>query len=147
MAHIRKQVRDRAKLILTAALPDDEIAVGRVKPAEKAKRVSIAVYTNAEQAREDEMGGGQTRNIAIRVDIATKGSEEDALDRLDAKAVEIEQAFALDPTLGGLAAASEYRGTTTVPTMDAETPFTVMTMTFDAMVFTQKADPETSTGD
>ena len=145
MAHVKQQVRTAALALLQAALPLDSIVAGRVRPVDRDRTVSIGLYTPGEQVAEDGSGGEQTRLIRLRIDIATKGDEAEALDRLDGRQTSIEQAFANDPDLGGLAAAVEFRGSDMAPMLiEGERPFSVMSMLFDVTLYTVKTDPETT---
>lgn len=142
MAHIRTQIRDNAKDLISTALPAVSVVIGRVKPAEKAKVLHIGIYTTTEATRQTDMGGDQDRVVSLRIDMALKGDEAVALDGLDAAAVLIEQAFANDPGIGGAASESEYRGVTIASVNEGEKPFFVMSMAFDVLAYTNNADPE-----
>lgn len=145
MAHIRKQIRDYvASLIVGSELCGDNVDTSRAKPKKRDSPNSAHVYTAADQSSDISRDGTQQRIVRLKIDAVAKGDDDDLQDRFDDFGVHVETEMANDPRLNNLAAATEYKGTSFGVNVDGESPFGVMTISYDVTVLTLNSDPQTA---
>lgn len=145
MTHVRKQIRDYVKdLLIGSELCGPRVDASRAKPKPKGAAPSCHVYTSADQSSDIDRDGTQQRVVRLKIDAIAEGDADDLQDRFDEFAVYAETEMANDPNLGGLAAATEYRGTSFASNAEAQTPFGVMTISYDVTVLTLNSDPQTA---
>lgn len=143
MAHIRKQIRAHvADMIKGSAFVGDRVDTTRTLPKGRATPPTAHVYTLGEQSQDIDQMGTQQRVVRLKIDCVAKGDDDDLQDDFDDFAVHVEQAFAADPLLGGLANATEYRATDFNSNAEADKPFGVMSITYDVTLLTLNTDPE-----
>jgi len=145
VAHIRTSIRAYVRdMIKGSALCGARVMAARARPLGRNEPTSAFVYTSSEQSEDIDTDGTQNRRIRIKIDVVTKGDEEDRQDDLDGFALYVEQKFAADPHLGVLASATEYRSTDFAANTDGEKTLQVMSMTYDVAVLTLNSDPQTA---
>ncbi|WP_026618338.1 hypothetical protein M728_000382 [Ensifer sp. WSM1721] len=145
MAHIRSAIRTYVgDMIKGSGLVGARVHVARARPLGRNELTSAFVYTAAEQSEDLDTDGTQGRRIRIKIDAVTKGEEAGRQDDLDGFALYVEQKFADDPHLGGLASATEYRSTDFGANADGEKVLQVMSITYEITALTLNSDPETT---
>lgn len=145
MAHIRTAIRSHVvEMIKGSSLVGARVEAARARPLKRGELTSAFVYTAAEQSEDVDTGGTQMRRLRVKIDTVTKGDEEGRQDDLDAFALYVEQKFAADPHLGGLASATEYRSTDFAANAEGEKVLQVMSITYEVTAFTINSDPETT---
>lgn len=145
MAHVRTSVRAYvAEMIKGSTLVAGRVEAARARPLRKNEATSAFVYTSAEQSEDLDTDGTQDRRIRVKIDTVTKGDEDGRQDDLDGFALYVEQRFAADPRLGGLASATEYRSTDFAANAEGEKVLQVMSITYEVTAFTLNSDPETT---
>jgi len=145
MPHIRKQIRDRLKASLAgSALAGNRVHVRRTLPLERNLHPSLIIAVQNERSADASMDGIQQRTVEVRVTACVKGDSEAGEDMLDALGTFVEQRFAADPTLGGLAETYEYQATEFSFGDDAERIFCTAAFTFAVTILTNRGNPETS---
>lgn len=143
MAHIRQQLRAAAAtMIAGSALCGNRVETSRARPVKRDAQPAAYVYTPTDRSNDISVEGTQQRVVRLKIDVFAKGDEADTADDLDAFGVFVEQQIAADPTFGGIATVSEYRGTDINSNADGEKPFSVMSITFDVTILTLNSDPE-----
>ncbi|KQW62863.1 MULTISPECIES: hypothetical protein [unclassified Ensifer] len=144
MAHIRTQLRSQVVEILKgSALVGNRVHASRARPLGRNEQTSAFVYTSTEQSSDIDTDGNQLRQIRVKIDVVTKGDEAGRQDDLDGFAIHVEQAFANDPTLGGIASASEYRSTDFGANVEGEKVLQVMSILYEVAAITLNSNPET----
>lgn len=145
MAHVRKQLRDWLKANLKgSAQAAGRVYVRRVLPLAKNFQTCLLIELRGEQIRDASNNGGQERIITVRVTAAVKGDSEASENTLDALGVFVEQTFANEPTLGGVAMEYEYQAAEFGFQADGEQTLCSASFTFAVMVHTNRTDPETA---
>lgn len=145
MSHVRALIRQRLKLVLSGS-PDagSRVQVRRALPLAKDLDPTLLISIEHERSTDDSMAGGQERIIRFRVAAVAKGDAEATEDTLDRLAVFVERQMALQPPLGGLARSCEYMATEFQFSGEAERTLCVAAMTFEAVVYTGRDNPETA---
>ncbi|AWI57183.1 hypothetical protein [Sinorhizobium fredii] len=145
MAHIRTSIRAHVvEMIKGSGLVGQRVDASRARPLRRGELTSAFVYTSTEQSEDLDTEGTQGRRIRIKIDTVTKGEEDGRQDDLDGFALYVEQKFAADPHLGGLASATEYRSTDFGANADGEKVLQVMSITYEITALTLNSDPETT---
>ncbi|WP_131820987.1 hypothetical protein [Ensifer sp. LCM 4579] len=145
MTHIRTTIRAYVvAMIKGSALVGSRVEASRARPLRRGELTSAFVYTPAEQSEDIDTDGSQNRRIRVKIDVVTKGEEDGRQDDLDGFALYVEQKFAADPHLGGLASATEYRSTDFAANTEGEKTLQVMSITYEVTAFTLNSDPETT---
>lgn len=145
MAHIRTQIRAAVvELIKGSSLIGNRVGGAKVTPVKRDASPHCFVSTPNEQSNDQSTEGTQLRVLRLKIDAVMKGDVQDAQDDLDGFALFVEQAMADDAQIGGLATATEYRGTSFNYNADGDNPFTVMSITYDVALLTSNSDPETA---
>ncbi|KQY71348.1 hypothetical protein ASD52_06615 [Ensifer sp. Root142] len=144
MAHIRSQLRlVVVDMVKGSALVGNRVHASRARPLGRNEQTAAFVYTPTEQSEDLDTDGTQLRRIRLKVDVVTKGDEAGRQDDLDSFAIHVEQAFANDPTLGGIASASEYRSTDFGANVEGEKVLQVMSIVYEIAAITLNSNPET----
>lgn len=136
MAHIRAQVRAALAGKLTNAAPSGwTVETSRVREVDIGDMPALTLGVRREAAMPDGTCLPEERTLAVEVaaHIAV-ARESDIEDDLDAAAVWIERAISADPTLGGVARDTIYRGAELEPVTGAERPAGRLTLSFDIRV-------------
>lgn len=145
MSHVRKQLRDWLKTNLVGSSEaEDRVHVRRSLPEPKNLQPTLQISVRGEQSRDLSMSGTQTREVSLRITALCKDDSEIGEDTLDALCIFVEKKLAADPTLGGIAQTYEYRATDFAFAGDGERTLCSAAMTFAAIVYTDRADPETA---
>lgn len=143
MPHVRKGLRDFVKANLVGSpQAGDRVHVRRTLPLEKNLEPTFLVAIQNERSSDAAMGGSQIRAIEFRVSACVKGDGEAAEDTLDDMCVFAEKTFA---GIGGGAQTYEYQSTEFNFDASGERTLCVATMTFVAVIYTDRGDPETAT--
>ncbi|ATE84724.1 hypothetical protein B9J07_25580 [Sinorhizobium sp. LM21] len=144
MAHVRTRLRSHVvDIIKGSALVGNRVHASRARSLMRNEQTSAFVYTSTEQSADIDTDGSQMRQIRVKIDVVTKGDEAGRQDDLDGFAVYVEQAFAVDPTLAGIASASEYRSTDFGANVEGEKVLQVMSITYEVAAITLNSNPET----
>lgn len=143
MPHVRKTLRDWLKTNLAGSpQAGSRVYVRRTLPLDKNLQPSLLIAVQNERSTDAAMGGSQVRLVEFRVSACVKGDGEDAEDALDTLCVFVEKKLA---ALGGGAQTYEYQSTEFNFDASGERTLSVATMTFVAVIYTDRADPETAT--
>lgn len=107
--HVRKQIRDKVKLLLAAHPGLANIYTGRVQPTHTAKMPFANVETGTESAERHVDQWREVRTVRVYIRLYDT-ADEHLDDKLDNLAETVEALLGLDQTLGGLVEAWEYKG-------------------------------------
>ena len=132
------------ELLKGSSLIGNRVSGAQVLPVRRDASPRCFVSTPNEQSNDQSTDGTQLRLLRLKIDAVMKGDVDDAQDDLDGFALFVEQAMAADPQIGGLATATEYRSTSFSSNADGDSPFTVMSITYDVALMTSNSDPETA---
>lgn len=143
MAHVRTSLRNWLKTSLTGSpQAGDRVYVRRTLPLEKNLKPSLLIAIHNERSNEAAMGGSQIRRVEFRVSACVKGDGEAAENILDTLCVFVEKKLSMP---GGGAQNCEYQATEFNFDASGERTLCVATMTFVAVIYADRADPETAT--
>lgn len=147
MTHVRKQLRDAVKTLLTGlATTGANVFTGRTRPVLKGKPPYLLIYTPSESSQPGTLGYPRmmqrTLTFAIQ-GIVQDGTGADIEDTLDAIAEEVEAAIGADPTVGGLCKGAFLSSTDIVLENDGEQPVGSIVMFFTANYRTNETTPGT----
>jgi hypothetical protein len=147
LTHIRTQIRDWLKTHLAgSADAGGRVLVRRTLPLPKGLQPTLLVALANEQSVDMAMGDDplQDRTVQVKVTACAKGDSEATEDILDRLAVFVEQAFAADPTFGGLVQTYAYQATEFSFAGDGEQTLCAAALTFALSVYTRRSDPQTA---
>ena len=102
--HVRKQIRDAAKTLLTGlSTTADRVEVGRTWPLPQDHQPTLLIYTRDETIRGDTTGAApkvfRTLQLYVDAHVVASTPPDDTLDQI---AKEVEAAFGPNQTFGGL---------------------------------------------
>lgn len=142
MAHARQQIRDALKAILISASTGagSNIYSQRVYPLDVVK--SIDVQSPNDSLMEETMGGNQTRELTLMIDIRIKGDSGVTEDEVDDIAAEVEVAVQNDDTLTGTVMTVDYVGSSTRFNGESEKLVGMLSIEYSAIYRVNKTNPE-----
>ncbi len=146
MSHVRKQIRDAVKTVLTGlTTTGTNVFSSRIHPffSDGAELPGLCLYTSTEEVEnsEDDLSHIQTRSVLVVVEgyeVAT-GAIEDTLDTI---AAEVETALMADQFLNKLSHGIDLVGTEIEITGEAEKPVGVIVMIYRVYYLTDEGAPE-----
>jgi signal transduction protein with GAF and PtsI domain len=150
MAHVRSQIRDQFVSTLKAgvSLVSRRVYGTRVYPLTQAKLPAITVTAGAESSELMTMGatmGARSLDRTVDITVSIYENATETLDsKLDAIAVQVEEAIGADYTLGGLAKHSVLTSTSIEFSGETEQPVGIATLTFAVRYVTSFTDVETA---
>lgn len=145
MAHIRTQIRDRVKTLLTgSADAGNRVENRRTLPLPKGMAPTFIYSIQNERSADVSMDGTQERVADLRVTACAKGDAETTEDILDRMALWTEQQFAGDPRLGGLIDTYAYQSTEFSFAGDGEQTLCTAGITFALTYYAKRGNPETA---
>lgn len=150
MAHVRGQIRDAfvAALKGGVSLVQRRVYATRVYPLTQAKLPAITVTAGAEESGLMVMGatmGAKSLDRTVEITVSIYENATDTLDaKLDAIAVQVEEAIGADYTLGGLVKHSVLTSTSIDFSGETEQPVGIATLTFAVRYVTGLTDVETA---
>ena len=146
MAHVRKQIRDAIVTALTGlGETGTNVFRSRIYPLEKTKLPALCIFTRTETTEFDTMTINRStmRNLEVAVEAYVNMTL--AYDnKLDAIAVQVEEALAADVTLGGLAKDTQVTAFEADLSGDGEKPVAVGRFTVAVQYRTAENDVETA---
>lgn len=133
MAHIRTRIRSAVAAALTSAAPAGWwVERSRERAIDLAEMPRLLVGIRREVAQPDGTCLPLRRDFVVELTAhVAVGREEDIEDALDDASIWIERAIDADPTLGGLARETIYRGADLDLIVGGERPAGRVTLAFD----------------
>lgn len=133
MAHIRTRIRSAVAAAAAAAAPAGwQVERSRERVVDLAEMPRLLVGVRREVAQPDGTCLPARRDFAVELTAHIAVSrEEDIEDALDEASIWIERAIDADPTLGGLARETLYRGADLDLIVGGERPAGRITLAFD----------------
>lgn len=146
MAHVRQQIRDDIVTTLTGlATTGSNVFRSRIFPLEQTKLPALCIFTKSEAVEFDTIGLPRSINrvldVAVEAYVIGTANYDNSLDTI---AVEIEEAIAADPTLGGLAKDAQVTAFEADFSGDGEQPVAVGRFTVTVEYRTAENDVETA---
>lgn len=149
MSHVRKQIRDRAKTVLTGlTTAGTNVFDSRIHPFlhDGAELPGLCLYTSTEEIEnsdEDTISHVQTRSLLLVIEgyVAATSAIDDTLDTISA---EVETALFADQFLNGLAHGIDLVGSDKELTDGAEQLVGIITMIYRVYYLTYEGAPETA---
>tara|TARA_R110001632_G_scaffold9645_2_gene36793 strand:- start:3167 stop:3610 length:444 start_codon:yes stop_codon:yes gene_type:complete len=144
MAHLRKQLRDRAVADLTGlATTGSKIYASRVYPLTTANLPGLCVYTREESVEVTTINSPRTliRELALIVEgyAASTTVLDDTLDQI---ALEVEKALAADITLNNLAKTIKLQSVDAEYSDEGEQPVGIIRLTYAVEYAALENNPE-----
>lgn len=145
MAHIRTQIRAAIVALFSADVPGTfkRVEAERVHPIDDGSMMPCLDVTFAGERVDSRSSRGEAnmRGMEFAIGVSARGSG--LQDRLDVLALKVEQRMAADQTLGGLVMHIVLTATEQVLSGEAEKRTGRQVLTYQCMVATSAADPET----
>lgn len=142
-SHIRQRVRAAAHArFVGRTFAGDRVYVNRLRALGPENLDAIKLYTpeDAGGRRALGKGGAQVRGIGLRIEcLAADIGDDDAVDRADLLAAEVEALVEEDPTLGGAVADTEFEGAQLTEDSEGKTPVVTIVLLFRVTAFSSGA--------
>lgn len=148
--HARTQIRNAVVAALDGAIDGvgSNVFNAPAIALDEDQQPALAVYTNEETRLESDSGrdyaSSQRRRLVVSVQVYVKHNNE-AAERLDAIAAQVETVLYSDPVLPNLVTDLEYEGTTITQENQADMEMVAAVLTFSVDYFVDEDDPETIT--
>jgi len=144
MAHVRKQIRDAVVTLLKAnvSLVSRRVFSSRVYALTTPDLPAVTVYTGSESSSLMTIGARtMSRELSLQVDLYVRFVDTFD-DKVDAIAVQVEEAIANDFSIGGLAKSAVLTSTEIEYSGEAEQPIGIARLTFSIQYITTINDVE-----
>jgi hypothetical protein len=142
MAHIRTQIRNALKVLLTGLTTTGaNVKVGQMYPLDKDQLPALLIYSNTHTIEQNATVELYEHKLQATVDILLF-AKDDYDEKLDVVLVEIEQALAGDSSLGGLVSDLVMSAIDIEYSYDGEKPLARCNIKIDIDFETTFGDPE-----
>lgn len=142
-SHIRQRVRAGAHArFVGRTFAGDRVYVNRLRALGPENLDAIKLYTPEDSGGRRALGkgGAQSRGISLRVEcVVADMGEDNAIDRADMLAAEVEALVEEDPTLGGAVADTEFEGAQLTEDSEGKTPVVTIVLLFRVTAFSSGA--------
>lgn len=146
MAHVRQQIRNQIVTTLTGlTTTGSNVFRSRIFPLEQTKLPALCIFTKSEAIEFDTIGLPRSINrvldVGVEAYVIGTANYDNSLDTI---AVEVEEAIAVDVTLGGLAKDAQVTAFEADFSGDGEQPVAVGRFTVTVEYRTAENDVETA---
>lgn len=146
MSHVRQQIREAVKVVLTAALPTHKVFASRKYKINATELPMIDMKFLNENGEYITMGSRQERTASLYVRVTHAASETNIDDVLDDVAVAAEHAMAIAGQLNGLLIDIGLVQTNFTDSTDGDKVLAELVLRYDVVYRVSDTDVETAKG-